>query len=114
MYELFEKKLGIALSPNDYEIIKRIQETYPETEIKEALEIAYQNNAKRVQYVLKILNTKEKTNLPDWFDKEIKKEPMPDKELEECIECLKEFHNDDFEEWATKQRKENERLKRLK
>lgn len=114
MYELFEKKLGIVLNPNDYEIINRLYETYSEEEINQALNIAYQNNAKKVQYVVKILYNLKSENTPSWFNSKIKKEPLSDDELEECIECLKEFHTTDFDKWANNQRKYNERIKREK
>ena len=110
MFDLFEKKLGIMLSPNDYEIITRLQETYTESEIKNALEIAYQNNAKKVQYVVKILYNQSKDNLPEWFNKGYKAEPLTEEDIEEvqnAIECLKDFHPKDFDKWAEEQRKVN-------
>jgi len=110
MFEIFEKELGIVLNPRDFEIIKDLTETYKIEQIKEALKIAKQNNARSVKYVVRILNSIDNDPVPSWFNKEYVKEPLTDKDklnIEEAINCLREWHPNNFEKWAQSQRVRN-------
>lgn len=91
MYEFIEEKLGRTLSPFEYETIESWLDKYTEEEIKRAVEIAYTNNARNINYIRSVLFTKRAEIKPSWLDKEIKNEPMAKEELKEWNELLKEF-----------------------
>ena len=91
MYEFIEEKLGRTLSPFEYETIESWKEKYTEEEIKKAVEIAYTNNARNINYIRSVLLSKKEDIKPSWLDKEIKNEPMAKEELEEWNELLKDF-----------------------
>ena len=92
MYEFIEEKLGRTITPFEYETIESWLDKYTEEEIKKAVEIAYTNNARNINYIRSILLSKNKTDIkPSWLDKEIKNEPMTEAESKEFEYLLKEF-----------------------
>lgn len=94
MYEFIEEKLGRTLSSYEYILIDEWTKIYTEEEIKKAFEIASINNARTLNYVKSVLFSKKPETTPNWFDKEIKNEPMTKEELEEWNELMKEFKNE--------------------
>lgn len=91
MYEFIEEKLGRTLSPFEYETIKSWLDKYTEEEIKKAVEIAYTNNARNINYIRSVLFAKKVEIITSWLNKEIKNEPMTKEELDEWNELMKEF-----------------------
>ena len=91
MYEFIEEKLGRTLSPFEYETIESWLEKYTEEEIKKAVEIAYTNNARTLNYIKTVLFSKKPEAIPKWFNKDIKSEKMTKQEEQEFEDLLKEF-----------------------
>lgn len=91
MYEFIEEKLGRTLSPFEYETIESWLDKYTEEEIKKAVEIAYTNNARTLNYIKTVLFSKKPEAIPKWIDKEIKNEYMTQEEIDEFNDLLKEF-----------------------
>ena len=82
------------LTPNDYEMLNEVIDKYTEEELKNAIEISKNNNAKSIKYLIQVLkNPIKKTRRihPKWLDEEIKGTELiiTDEERREIDEIIK-------------------------
>ena len=92
IFDYYQNNIG-NLSPAQYEVLNNLLNKYDYNKLKEAIDIAINNNAKNLNYIKSVLangtfkNKKDK-ELPTWFDKEIEYETV---DSEELAELEKEF-----------------------
>ena len=86
IFDYFENKIK-SLNPSDYEKLNKLLDKYGEDKLKEAIDIASDNEAKSINYIKSILTNgtykKKVKNVPEWVDKEINLEELSDDELED-------------------------------
>lgn len=104
IYNYYEAEIGI-ISPTQFEKINKWLEQYDEETIKEAIDVACDNNVRTFNYVNTILinwknngkknkavnNSKKEKEMPEWFDEEIKSEKASEEEIEEIDNLLREI-----------------------
>lgn len=105
MYKYIESKFGRTLSSLDYQKINDLLEKYSEDEIKKAVDIAYNNNSKNINYIITTLANMPQIELPKWFDGNIPKEKMDMKEFLEVVIDHRQFFNEyeEYKQWVVKQ-----------
>ena len=87
------------LTPNDYEIINKIVENFTIDQVKEAIPICEENNARSLKYLIQVLTnpkskikpTKKIVPIPDWINNEPKYVRASDETIKELEEAFKEF-----------------------
>lgn len=82
------------MNNRDYEYLVQIYD-FDFEDIKNAVEYCKSKNTDSLVYLLKALKEgyAKKQICPSWMDKELKKEPLSDKELLEVKELYKEFYD---------------------
>lgn len=92
LFEYLETQLGRLLNPLEFEIVNRWEDT-PAT--RRTIDQAIKQGGRSVQYIQKIIASKPKAIVPEWFDKEPEEpEPMDEADQEEWEEFIKEFRNE--------------------
>lgn len=103
IYNYIETNFGRTLNQVEIEQVQKWLSLYDIEIIKEAIKTALLQNKKNFKYITGILNNwKDKTldeikqddsksDKPDWYGKEITKEEVNDKELEELEDMFKDF-----------------------
>ena len=103
IYNYIETNFGRTLNQVEIEQVQKWLLLYDKEIIKEAIKTALLQNKKNFKYITGILNNwqgktldeikKEETKdtKPEWYDKEITKEQVSDKELEELEDMFKDF-----------------------
>ena len=92
LFQYLETKLGRLLNPLEFEIAKEWEDT-PAT--RRTIDQAIKQGGRSVQYIQKIMTSKPKLVVPEWFDKEPEEpEPMDEADQEEWEEFIKEFRNE--------------------
>lgn len=99
--KIFDKiqELIPNLSSADFTKMKWIIDNYNPKEIDSAIKVAKQNDAKNINYIIKVLingvfkNKKKTSPVPDWIDKEIEPEDLPEEEYEKLKKELEEALN---------------------
>ena len=92
LFQYLETKLGRLLNPIEFEIAKELEDT-PAT--RRTIDQAIKQGGRSVQYIQKIMTSKPKTVVPEWFDKEPEEsEPMNGADQEEWEDFIKEFRNE--------------------
>ena len=99
--KIFDKiqELIPNLSSADFTKMKWIIDNYNPKEIDSAIKVAKQNDAKSINYIIKILingvfkNKKKSSPVPDWIGKEIESNDLPLEEYEELKKELEEALN---------------------
>ena len=103
IYNYIETNFGRTLNQVEIEQVQKWLSLYDIEIIKEAIKTALLQNKKNFKYITGILNNwKDKTleeikqdyskgDKPDWYGKEITKEEVSDKELEELEDMFKDF-----------------------
>ena len=86
-----EEAFARTLNPIEYETIESWLDKYTEEEIKKAIDIAYINNARTLNYIKTVLFSKKPQTVPSWFNKDIKSEKMTKHEEQEFEDLLKEY-----------------------
>ena len=74
-----------VLNATDYELINQIIDKYSLEEVKQAINICQKNNAYSIKYLLQVLTNKPKSNAPEWLDKEIETESIPEEDVKELL-----------------------------
>lgn len=74
-----------VLNSADYELIKQISNKYSLEELKQAIKVCKDNNAYSIKYLLQVLTNKPKTNKPEWLDKELSNDPIPEEDVKELL-----------------------------
>ena len=92
IFDYYQNKIG-NLSPTQYEVLNNLLNKYDYNKLKEAIDIAINNNAKNLNYIKSVsangtFKNKKDKELPTWFDKEIEYETV---DSEELAELEKEF-----------------------
>ena len=92
LFEYLETQLGRLLNPLEFEIANSWGDT-PAT--RRAIDQAIKQGGRSVQYIQKIMTSKPKPVVPEWFDKEPEEsEPMDGADQEEWEDFIKEFRNE--------------------
>ena len=92
LFEYLETQLGRLLNPLEFEIANSWEDT-PAT--RRTIDQAIKQGGRSVQYIQKIIASKPKAIVPEWFDKEPEEpEPMDEADQEEWEEFIKEFRNE--------------------
>jgi len=95
IYESYENQIGI-LNPMDFEKIDKLIDKYGEDKVKEAINIASNNNGKSINYIKTILSNgikkKKEKAIPDWMDKEVEEETLTEDELKELEKEMSVFN----------------------
>ena len=92
LFEYLETQLGRLLNPLEFEIANSWEDT-PTT--RSTIDQAIKQGGRSVQYIQKIIASKPKAIVPEWFDKEPEEpEPMDEADQEEWEEFIKEFRNE--------------------
>lgn len=92
LFEYLETQLGRLLNPLEYEIANSWEDT-PAT--RRTIDQAIKQGGRSVQYIQKIIASKPKAIVPEWFDKEPEEpEPMDEADQKEWEEFIKEFRNE--------------------
>lgn len=92
LFEYLETQLGRLLNPLEFEIVNSWEDT-PAT--RRTIDQAIKQGGRSVQYIQKIIASKPKAIVPEWFDKEPEEpEPMDEADQEEWEEFIKEFRNE--------------------
>ena len=92
LFQYLETKLGRLLNQLEFEIAKEWEDT-PAT--RRTIDQAIKKGGRSVQYIQKIMTSKPKPVVPEWFDKEPEEpEPMDEADQEEWEEFIKEFRNE--------------------
>ena len=99
--KIFDKiqELIPNLSSVDFTKMKWIIDNYNPKEIDSAIEVAKQNDAKNINYIIKVLingvfkNKKKSSPVPDWINKEIESNDLPLEEYEKLKKELEEALN---------------------
>ena len=92
LFQYLETKLGRLLNQLEFEIAKEWEDT-PAT--RRTIDQAIKQGGRSVQYIQKIMTSKPKTVVPEWFDKEPEEsEPMDGADQEEWEDFIKEFRNE--------------------
>ena len=79
------QKFKPVLNSTDYELIKQISNKYSLEELKRAIKVCKDNNAYSIKYLLQVLVNKPKVNQPEWLDKDIKAETIPEEDVKELL-----------------------------
>ena len=114
IYEVLEQTLGRTLSSIEYEKINKWLENYNEEVIKYAIELSVNSNIVTFNYIegivknwksnkynsleqIKKANEKreEEKIVPNWLDKDIKKQELTKEEQEEIDKLFSEFKGDE-------------------
>lgn len=74
-----------VLNAMDYEMINKIIDKYSLEELKRAIKVCKDNNAYSIKYLLQVLVNKPKVNQPEWLDKDIKTETIPEEDVKELL-----------------------------
>ena len=89
IFDYYQEKIG-NLNPSQYEIVNKWLEIYSYEKIKNAIDIAIENNAKNFNYIKSVLingnfkpKSKKESSEPSWMNKEITHEEVSDMELKE-------------------------------
>lgn len=91
LFQYLEAKLGRLLNPLEFEIAKDWEDT-PAT--RRSIDQGIRQGGRSVQYIQKIMASKPKAVVPEWFDKEIQEEPLSEEDQEDWEEFIKEFRNE--------------------
>ena len=92
LFQYLETKLGRLLNQIEFEIANSWEDT-PAT--RRTIDQAIKQGGRSVQYIQKIMTSKPKTVVPEWFDKEPEEsEPMNGADQEEWKDFIKEFRNE--------------------
>ena len=92
LFKYLETQLGRLLNPLEFEIANSWGDT-PAT--RRAIDQAIKQGGRSVQYIQKIMTSKPKPVVPEWFDKEPEEsEPMDGADQEEWEDFIKEFRNE--------------------
>ena len=92
LFKYLETQLGRLLNPREFEIANSWEDT-PAT--RRTIDQAIKQGGRSVQYIQKIMTSKPKPVVPEWFDKEPEEpEPMDEADQEEWEEFIKEFRNE--------------------
>ena len=92
LFQYLETKLGRLLNQIEFEIANSWEDT-PAT--RRTIDQAIKQGGRSVQYIQKIMTSKPKTVVPEWFDKEPEEpEPMDEADQEEWEDFIKEFRNE--------------------
>ena len=92
LFQYLETKLGRLLNQLEFEIAKEWEDT-PAT--RRTIDQGIKQGGRSVQYIQKIMTSKPKTVVPEWFDKEPEEsEPMDGADQEEWEDFIKEFRNE--------------------
>ena len=101
IFNYYEQEINI-LSPRQFEELDGWIKTYGEDKIKDAINIACDNNAKYFNYVKSVLingvykpkSNKKEVKTPDWMDDDIKQEQANNEDIEEIDRLLKEIRDE--------------------
>ena len=92
LFKYLETQLGRLLNPLEFEIANSWEDT-PAT--RRTIDQAIKQGGRSVQYIQKIMTSKPKPVVPEWFDKEPEEsEPMNGADQEEWEDFIKEFRNE--------------------
>ena len=92
LFQYLETKLGRLLNQLEFEIANSWEDT-PAT--RRTIDQAIKQGGRSVQYIQKIMTSKQKPVVPEWFDKEPEEpEPMDEADQEEWEDFIKEFRNE--------------------
>lgn len=100
IFDYYQEEIG-SLSPRQYEQINEWINVYGIDKIKNAINIACDNNAKTFNYFKSVLlnknykpKAKKEVEIPEWVNKDIKSEQIDSDELEEINRLIEETKNE--------------------
>ena len=96
IFDYYQQEIG-SLSPNQYEELNKLIDTYGEERVKESINIACNNNVKTFNYISSVIknttykNKKEK-EIPNWLNDTAEYESVSEEELAELEKEMEIFN----------------------